>query len=228
LKASTAISTVDIEKILSSGKVPMTGIRNHIIGAHAERIEKLAAEAKSRVFEFNSNSIWIWTAYSEPSAVEDHPYSDMLTGYGEQRLFGPKSTLLHQPSYRMVTFDPVRVDWPAFVEAAQEAGFDIPRQPNPGATANNQRESQTALTDPENPVTKQRRGPKPGTLRRFASSDRALFDELEQLMGKELSLTAAARELAKDGKIKGVGISTLESRATRLAKLYREERLRTR
>jgi hypothetical protein len=130
LKASTAISTGDLEKILSRGKVPMTGIRDHIIGEHAERIEKLVAVAKARGFYFSSNSIWILTADSKPPAIEDHPYCDMLIRYGEQTLFGPKSTLRHRPlSWSSTTFDRVRVDWPAFVKAAQESGFDICLEP---------------------------------------------------------------------------------------------------
>jgi hypothetical protein len=62
---------------------------------------------------------------------------------------------------------------------------------------------------------KLRRGPKPGTLNRYVDSDRALFPEMQRLMrDHQLSATAAARRLAEDGKVAGVGGS--ESRARRL------------
>jgi hypothetical protein len=72
-----------------------------------------------------------------------------------------------------------------------------------------------------------RRGPKPGTVKRYASADRAQFDAIERLMRDEqLSLTAATQKLAESRRVAGTGIPT--SRAQRLAKLYKAERLRVR
>jgi hypothetical protein len=65
-------------------------------------------------------------------------------------------------------------------------------------------------------------GPEPGKLRRYEAADRALFTELERIMADEKkSRSAAALDLAKAGKIKGFG--TPESRAKRLAELYKRE-----
>jgi hypothetical protein len=69
---------------------------------------------------------------------------------------------------------------------------------------------------------KPRRGPEPGTVDRFGDSDRALFSELEALMAGEMSRSAAALQLADQGKVAGTG--TPESRAKRLADRYRRER----
>jgi hypothetical protein len=74
---------------------------------------------------------------------------------------------------------------------------------------------------PEN-RQKPRRGPKPGTVDRYRDSDRALFPELEALMAERMSLTAAASQLAGQGKVAGTG--TPASRAKRLAHRYRRER----
>ena len=66
-------------------------------------------------------------------------------------------------------------------------------------------------------------GPKPGTLRRYEAADRALYPELERIMAeKQKSLSAAAFELAEAGQVKGFG--TAQSRARRLAALYKRDR----
>jgi hypothetical protein len=65
-----------------------------------------------------------------------------------------------------------------------------------------------------------RKGPVPGTVDRYGASDRKLYPELEQLAEKCGSVTAAARELAEQGKVAGTGTSTKESRARRLAGRY--------
>jgi hypothetical protein len=68
-------------------------------------------------------------------------------------------------------------------------------------------------------------GPEPGKLRRYEAADRALFTEFERIMADEKkSRSAAAFDLAQAGKIKGFG--TPESRAKRLAALYKRERPR--
>jgi hypothetical protein len=60
---------------------------------------------------------------------------------------------------------------------------------------------------------------------RYDAADRALFPELERIMTNDKkSLSAAARDLAEDGRVAGAG--TPESRAKRLAALYKRERNR--
>ena len=69
-------------------------------------------------------------------------------------------------------------------------------------------------------------GPSPGTIDRFGDTDRALFPEIERIMSEgHKTVHAAALELALAGKIQGVG--TPESRAKRLAALFRKENPRT-
>jgi hypothetical protein len=67
---------------------------------------------------------------------------------------------------------------------------------------------------------RRRKGPEPGTVDRYSELDRKLYPELEQLAKKCGSVTAAARQLAEQGKVAGTGTSTEESRARRLAKRY--------
>jgi len=69
---------------------------------------------------------------------------------------------------------------------------------------------------------KKKPGPKPGENRPYDAADRKLFPKLERLMEKKgMSLWAAALSLAENDKVAGRG--TLESRAKRLCKVYREE-----
>jgi hypothetical protein len=69
---------------------------------------------------------------------------------------------------------------------------------------------------------KPRRGPEPGSISRFADDDRALFSAMAHIIQRDSkSSTEAARDLAHERKIKGRG--TPESRALRLARLYRKE-----
>jgi hypothetical protein len=66
-----------------------------------------------------------------------------------------------------------------------------------------------------------RKGPAPGTVDRYGAADRALYSELKRLMREGRSATAAARQLADDGKVAGVG--SPESRTRRLANRYLAE-----
>jgi hypothetical protein len=71
-------------------------------------------------------------------------------------------------------------------------------------------------------AAKGRKGPEPGTVRRYDAADRALFPELEQTMReKNLTRTAAALHLAH-GKV--AGPATLETKGKRLATLHKRER----
>src|SRR5262249_28754269 len=62
------------------------------------------------------------------------------------------------------------------------------------------------------------RGPKPGQLRRYEGSDRALIPEVKRLIKTGMSATQAAQSLAKDGRLSGVG--NPESRAKRLVTVF--------
>jgi hypothetical protein len=64
------------------------------------------------------------------------------------------------------------------------------------------------------------KGPKAGTVSRYAISDQALFSRITRLIhdGKAASPTEAARLLVEDGLVAGAG--TEDSRARRLAKAY--------
>jgi hypothetical protein len=51
-----------------------------------------------------------------------------------------------------------------------------------------------------------RRGPVPGTVKRYAAANRVLFDEITRLIRDGArSATAAAQQLANDGKVAGTG-----------------------
>ncbi len=70
---------------------------------------------------------------------------------------------------------------------------------------------------------KQRKGPKPGSLARYAAGDRALFPLIEQIMRAETkSITEAVRQLDDEGRVQGRGAS--QSRVTRVVKLFKKER----
>jgi hypothetical protein len=62
------------------------------------------------------------------------------------------------------------------------------------------------------------RGPQRGTIARYDEADRALFPVMEELIPREGSARAAARQLASDKKIASTG--TDESRAKRLERKY--------
>lgn len=73
-------------------------------------------------------------------------------------------------------------------------------------------------------LSRQRRGPKAGTIARFAAPDRELFGIIERTMReKNITLTEAVRQLDYEGKVKGRG--SAESRVRRVTRLYKKERL---
>jgi hypothetical protein len=73
----------------------------------------------------------------------------------------------------------------------------------------------------------QKRGPRPGTVDRFGTADRALYPEFEALLRPAdpnvptMSRSEASLQLAQAGKIRGVGTS--ESRAKRLRDRYTDD-----
>jgi hypothetical protein len=69
---------------------------------------------------------------------------------------------------------------------------------------------------------KRRPGPKPGTVRRWAAMDRALYPDIEALLAKGFSLTGATLELTRQGKVAGSG--TKKNRARRLYNQYKEDK----
>ena len=73
-------------------------------------------------------------------------------------------------------------------------------------------------------LSRQRRGPKTGTIARFAGLDRELFGIIECTMReKNITLTEAVRHLDYEGKVNGRG--SAESRIRRVTRLYKKERL---
>jgi hypothetical protein len=79
------------------------------------------------------------------------------------------------------------------------------------------------IVDPNANLGRRRRGPEPGKVDRFGEADRALYPELRELIPVAGSVEGAALELARDKKVAGLGTSTPESRARRLARRYRKE-----
>ena len=72
-------------------------------------------------------------------------------------------------------------------------------------------------------LARPRRGPAVGEVARYADLDRALLDSVTRIMrDKAVSVEEAARDLAYTGQVAGRG--TPDSRAKRLARLYRKQR----
>jgi hypothetical protein len=93
------------------------------------------------------------------------------------------------------------------------------------------RQTNSAATSPGRMVviscgpgsSRKRKGPAPGTVDRYGKHDRTLYPELNRLMNENnMSLSAAAQQLADNKRIKGTG--TPQSLASRLARRYRAER----
>jgi len=77
----------------------------------------------------------------------------------------------------------------------------------------------------QQPKKKSRRGPKPGTIDRFAKSDRAFYPEIARRTEDDgLSRSAVCYELAQQGKLLGLGGSTEKSRARRLYDRYSRDK----
>jgi hypothetical protein len=102
-----------------------------------------------------------------------------------------------------------------------EPGGDAGRENiNPAVEAGSQEDKPRSTA----PRPGKRRGPKPGTVRRYEASDQDLFTEIDRMMRVDhISSSEAARRLAagevKDKKVEGTG--SAESRAKRLGGLYR-------
>jgi hypothetical protein len=81
---------------------------------------------------------------------------------------------------------------------------------------------QICASDLKSWLARPRRGPRPGTVSRFAARDQALFPEIENRLrsGKAASATEAARQLAEEGRV--AGQATEDSRARRLATAYKK------
>jgi hypothetical protein len=69
------------------------------------------------------------------------------------------------------------------------------------------------------PQPRGKRGPVKGSISRYADHDRSMFPQMKRLIDQGMSMTAAAEQLGPH--LKGGG--TLESRATRLRKLFQQE-----
>src|SRR6266567_5127536 len=87
-----------------------------------------------------------------------------------------------------------------------------PKGPTPPTTT--RQPVNQAVNHGKSYAAQKRRGPEPGTLRRYEAADRELFTELERIMAdQQKSRSAAALDLAQAGRIAGVG--SPESRAKR-------------
>jgi len=208
--------------LLTSGQVEVSGKRNpqrlneRIAGGrvrlNAERIEGLLSGANqiSRVevsIDPHANEI---TIAINVGTLKWLSYSDVLRASEElhrtQAAF--KFLGLEPPVCNSVRFRDVRVRRASLAGAAAAAGYRLPNRkkgkPPPKKSAVN------------------RRGPKPGAIRRFGEYDRALFPEIERLMRCDnLSDREAAMRLAAEQKVKGRG--GIEARGRRLTAFYRAE-----
>lgn len=82
----------------------------------------------------------------------------------------------------------------------------------------------TATNTAQQMPQRQRKGPKPGTVKRFEESDRSLFPEIVRLIHAGTPMTAACRKIADENKL--AGPATNESKADRLRKLFSLHRQR--
>jgi hypothetical protein len=155
--------------------------------------------------------------------------------------FDASGTLtLHPPGADAIYFSGVRIGGSHTDEAAQSAGQLLGssaianRAGTPGDKTSKAQEATQARPMDTTPTTtavgavpeseKRRPGPRPGEVDRFGARDRALYPELKRLVGDDrLSLTAAARRLADEGKIAGhTGVAN--SLATRLQRRFQKDR----
>jgi hypothetical protein len=121
-----------------------------------------------------------------------------------------------------------RIDRVNRQDSRATAAFDIEEKPavRPQDTIHDQASAAVANGEASTPLARKRsrKGPVPGTVKRYGDAYIALFPELEDLMkGSKLSRTAATERLAEQGKIPGTGTSI--SRAKALARYYKKERL---
>ena len=139
-----------------------------------------------------------------------------------------------------ITLCEVRVYRSALESALEEVGFtradgaaELPAGVEPrgaakrrqgtgrGGTANGRREASERSAKPQQRRAAEpgRHGPEPGATG-FAAADKALFAEIERMRssGEVRSMTTAALNLVKQGKVAGYG--TDQSKATRLARRF--------
>jgi hypothetical protein len=125
------------------------------------------------------------------------------------------SCVEHYPDWR-VAFDWFNLSRDEFMKWLTTRGYSLP-------TFWSGNQAGGAAVGAMTGAAKGRKGPEPGTLRRYEVHDRALFPELEKIMREEnKSPTAAALVLANLKKVKGHGAPG--SLAKRLAALYTHER----
>jgi hypothetical protein len=119
-------------------------------------------------------------------------------------------------------YDKVRVLRTAVLEL-WPIGGSVAAQAEDALNATQLRSIEEAQQTPPGAIEKAARtrpGPKPGTNRRYASSDREHFPEVAKLMLEDMTLTGATEKISS--KLKGGG--TDMSKARRLARLYKSER----
>jgi hypothetical protein len=209
-------------EIIGYGKVPVRAVRDDcevsIIAVRddgsiiPEPVEKLLAAASHTIV---------------------YPSVDQIVAYfsscADRTIFGPRSDLFTMARDH-VCFSNVEVHLPALVKPLEAIGFlagalldsaPAPVEPGPLEPVGSAR---PAIAEPAEQmrVTSRRpqRGPAPGTTG-FADCDRALFPMIEQMRkdGKARSIIAAARILAREGKVASSG-GTEDNLAARLARRY--------
>ena len=160
-------------------------------------------------------------------------YKVIVTFYGDLSTEPPHKRHEFEEEYkddskwRDIIFDEdeSRREW---LPAGRAASAHESASERPTVSPGPEAESDSALppAEPKPPAPAERtrsRGPKPGTVKRYASADQELLDEVHRLMSEEkLTLTAATQKLADEGRVAGTGTST--SRARRLARLFNAER----
>jgi hypothetical protein len=180
---------------------------------------------------FHANDLW--PRISVPSNDPENWIEASCTSAFE--VLAQKPSRTHYP-HRAMQFLMMEIDRNQFMECLRANGLDLPKFWGAplGRPQGMEEEVQSPTGVPpviaqgvghgaDDAAPKRRFGPEHGTLRRYAAADRALFPELERIMADEqMSRSAAARELARAGRISGVG--TPDSRAKRLAALHKCER----
>ena len=184
-----------IDDILKSGRVRLSGKRGRF---DAEPLEQWLPRVKWLEINTISNEV---TLHLDLVSADEREVARQL-----DRSYTGNFPIFLQSD---VTFTEVRLRWPDLAEESDAAGYRLGNQTN--------RKAQPEKRSDDGPAG--RRGPKPGTLRRYETKDRELFPDIDRLMQDEsISASKAALELAEKGKVAGVG--TPQSRAKRLANLY--------
>jgi hypothetical protein len=123
----------------------------------------------------------------------------------------------------LLNWSQIEIDWSGLLEHGRN---HVPGSITPPAHDDEYESNGAQKTKPAPDAAKGRgrRGPAPGSVDRYGQSDRELFPEIERIMReKQITVSAAASELADNNKVDGVG--SAKSRAKRLATRYQKWKL---